>query len=408
MNERRGMRSSVVGAAVSVGLLSSLLLVQHLRHGWPFSLHHGLGSPVAAAKTSAPAMQPAAGTAPRTAIELDPARLDAIGVRMERARRETIGEALRVIATIVPDETRVSHVHTRVAGWIEQLFVSTTGQRVRAGQPLAAIFSQELLSSQNEYLLAKRTMSQAAASAVLAASRDRLKVLGMTDDEIRTLDREGVARRLINVMAPRSGSVLHRGIAVGTAVDPSTELLTIADLSQVWVLAEVPEDGIAGIGPGTRASVDFSNTGRAAFEATVAFVYPTLTERTRTVRVRFDARNADGKLRPGVYGSVVFSLAPREALVVARDAVVDTGGTQHVFVVEHAKHFVPRRITLGMRLDDRVEVVSGLEEGETVVSSGVFLIDSESRLRASDGAGTGHVHGTTSKRAPEAASHAGH
>jgi Cu(I)/Ag(I) efflux system membrane fusion protein len=139
MSKSGGIRSSIAGAAIAVGLLSIVLLVQHLRHGWPFSLHHGLGSRAAGTKTSVP-VQSSSGSAPRTTIELDPARLDAIGVRMERTRVERIGEALRVIATIVPDETRVSHVHTRVAGWIEQLYVSTTGQSVRAGQPLAAIF----------------------------------------------------------------------------------------------------------------------------------------------------------------------------------------------------------------------------------------------------------------------------
>ena len=392
----------VAGGAMAIGVLVGVLLVKHLRHGWPFSVHHGMGQ-VAATSARAPSTQPSE-RAPRTTVELDPSRLEAIGVRMERARKELIGEPLRVIATIVPDETRVSHVHTRVAGWIEQLYVSTTGQSVRAGEPLAAIFSQELLSSQNEYLLAKRSAAQGPASAVLEASRARLKVLGMTEDEIRILDREGTARRLVNVMAPRSGAVLHRGITVGTAVDPSTELVTVADLSHVWVLAEVPEGSIAGIERGTRASIDFSSTGRPMFEAPVAFVYPTLSERTRTLRVRFDTQNRDGKLRPGVYGSVVFSLAPREALIVSRDAVVDTGGTQHVFVVEHERHFVPRQVTLGTRLEDRVEVVSGLIEGESVVASGVFLIDSESRLRASGGAGTGHVHGAASGSSSEAAS----
>jgi multidrug efflux pump subunit AcrA (membrane-fusion protein) len=402
MSTRRDVSLLGVGSAVAVALLIGALIVQHFRHGWPFSLHHGL--PVQST-TAAPLVGPPGKSetqAPRTTVELDPSRLDAIGVRFERVRKESMGEPLRAIATIVPDETRVSHVHTRVAGWIEKLYINTTGQAVRAGQPLAGIFSQELLSSQTEYLAAKRAATQGPASAVLEASRARLKVFGMTDEDIRTLDREGTPRRLVNVTAPRSGVVLHRGITVGTAVDPSTELLTVADLSHVWVLAEIPEANIAGIERGTPANIDFSGAGRAPFESRVAFVYPTLSERTRTLRVRFDAPNRDGKLRPGIYGSVVFSLAPRDALVVSRDAVVDTGEMQHVFVVEHGKHFVPRMVTLGMRLEDRVEVTSGLSEGEEVVSSGVFLIDSESRLRASGGAGTGHVHGAASGTPPAA------
>ncbi len=400
MNARRDASMLGMGSAAALVLLLGALLAQHFRHGWPFSLHHdgtGNGKPrLAASQAGANALT----QAPRTTVELDPSRLDAIGVRFERVRKESMGEPLRAIATIVPDETRVSHVHTRVAGWIEKLFINTTGQSVRGGQPLAGIFSQELLSSQTEYLAAKRAAAQGPASAVLEAARARLKVFGMSDEEVRTLDREGTPRRLVNVIAPRSGVVLHRGITVGTAVDPSTELLTVADLSHVWVLAEIPEANIAGIERGTPVNVDFSGAGRAPFESRVAFVYPTLSERTRTLRVRFDADNRDGKLRPGIYGSVVFSLAPRDALVVSRDAVVDTGEMQHVFVVEHRKHFVPRMVTLGMRLEDRVEVTSGLAEGEEVVSSGVFLIDSESRLRASGGAGTGHVHGAASGTPP--------
>ncbi len=398
MNARRDAGMLGMGSAAALLLLLGALLTQHFRHGWPFSLHHDMAGNSKIRPAAPPSGVKPPTQAPRTTVELDPSRLDAIGVRFERVHKESMGEPLRAIATIVPDETRVSHVHTRVAGWIEHLFINTTGQSVRAGQPLAGIFSQELLSSQTEYLAAKRAAAQGPVSAVLEAARARLKVFGMSDEEVRTLDREGTPRRLVNVMAPRSGVVLHRGITVGTAVDPSTELLTVADLSRVWVLAEIPEANIGGIERGTPAHIDFLAAGRAPFESRVAFVYPTLSERTRTLRVRFDADNRDGKLRPGIYGNVVFSLAPRDALVVSRDAVVDTGEMQHVFVVEHGKHFVPRMVTLGMRLEDRVEVTSGLTEGEEVVSSGVFLIDSESRLRASGGAGTGHVHGAASEK----------
>ena len=276
MSTRRDVSFLGVGSAAAVLLLVGALVVQHLRHGWPFSLHHGLPVQGTSAAPMAGAPGKAETQAPRTTVELDPSRLDAIGVRFERVRKESMGEPLRAIATIVPDETRVSHVHTRVAGWIEKLFINTTGQSVRAGQPLAGIFSQELLSSQTEYLAAKRAAAQGPASAVLEAARARLKVFGMTEEEIRGLDREGTPRRLVNVMAPRSGVVLHRGITVGTAVDPSTEILTVADLSRVWVLAEIPEANIAGIERGTPAKIDFSGAGRAPFESSVAFVYPTL------------------------------------------------------------------------------------------------------------------------------------
>lgn len=383
---------SVGGAAVFV-LIGATLLVQHLRHGWPFAVHHKAGT---TSQTRPREVPQAAGSVPaahpRGPVELDPSRLAAIGVRIEQVKRQSFSRPLRAIATVVPDESRISHVHTRVSGWIEQLHVSTTGQSVRAGQALAGIFSQELLSSQNEYLAAKRAAGANPPSAVLQGARARLTVLGVTEAEIRAIEVAGEPRRLVTVSAPRGGVVVHRGISVGTAVDPSTELLTIADLSRVWVLAEIPEADIPYVLRDTPALLEFAASGRPPFSARVDFLYPTLTERTRTMRVRLVVENRDGSLRPGLYGEANFQVKPHEALTVPRDAIVDVGETQHVFVLEREGRFVPRAVKLGARLEDRVEVREGLSEGESIVASGVFLIDSESRLRASGG-GTGHAHG---------------
>jgi Cu(I)/Ag(I) efflux system membrane fusion protein len=178
-------------------------------------------------------------------------------------------------------------------------------------------------------------------------------------------------------------------------VDPSTTLLTIADLSRVWILAEVPEANIPAVRVGARAQLDFPASGRAPFTARIDFLYPTLSERTRTLRVRFSVANPGGGLRPGLYGTAAFESAGQDVITVPRDAVVDTGLQQHVFVatgVATGDRFEPRAVTLGVQLADRVEVRAGLEEGERIVAAGVFLLDSESRLRATGGAG-GHSHG---------------
>jgi multidrug efflux pump subunit AcrA (membrane-fusion protein) len=405
-------RLPAVLATASLTIVVGGLVVQHLRHGWPFSLHHGLGA-VASGPAAATGARRAAPTHPRAGIEIDPARMDTIGVKLETVAETTLSEPLRAVATIVPDEARVSHVHTRVSGWIEKLNVKTTGQRVRAGQPLASIFSQELLASQTEYLAARHAAHEGPASAVLEGARSRLTVLGMTDAEIQAIERAGEPRRLVTVTAPRSGVILHRGIAVGTAVDPSTELVTIADLSRVWALVDLAEADIPSVRVGTPASLEFPASGRPPLEATVAFVYPTLSERTRTLRVRFELPNPDGTLRPGLYGNATFRVAPRVALTVPRDAIVDTGETQHVFVAAGAKgRFEPRPVKLGARFGERIEVTQGLAAGETIVSSGVFLIDSESRLRASGG-GAGHAHGGGGGKAvtegePAPGDHEGH
>ena len=405
MNIRQDWRALSVGGAVVLVLLSGALLVQHLRHGWPFSLHHGIGVPATAQQVAKAHASAGESAHPRAPVEVEPAQLASIGVRTERVKRETISRPLRAVATVVPDESRLSHVHTRVSGWVERLYINTTGQSVRAGEPLAAIFSQELLSSQNEYLGARRAAASGPPSAILEGARSRLKVLGMTDAEIRALDHASEARRLVTLTAPRSGVVIRRGISVGTAVDPSTEIVSIADLSGVWVLAEVPESDIPDVGRGTAARLTFPASGLSPFDAKVDFLYPTLSERTRTLRVRFVVDNAAGSLRPGLYGTAEFAIRPREVLTAPRDAIVDTGRTQHVFVVEREGRFVPKPVELGTRFDGRVEVRRGLSEGDSVVASGVFLIDSESRLRASGG-GTGHVHGATAEAKP--GDHAAH
>jgi membrane fusion protein, copper/silver efflux system len=382
----------VAGGAL---FLAVLLFVQHTRHGWPFSLHHGMSATGPATKhpeTHATA-KPGAEAHGRAHVDFDPAKLETLGIRVEVAQLGAVANPIRAVATVVPDESRVSHVHTRVAGWIEKLYVNTTGQKVKAGEPLAGIFSQELYASQVELLAAIGAAREGPSSVVGSSARTRLKVLGMSEAEIQALEKRGTPNRLVTVVAPRSGVVLRRAVAVGTAIDPSTELMTVADLSQVWVLAEVSEEESSGIREGTPAMLDFTASGKAPFEAKVEFVYPTLTERTRTLRVRFSLQNEDRSLRPGLYGTAEFRVEPRKTLTVSRDAVVDTGTEQHVFVVTAPGHLEPRPIRLGARMADKVEIREGIKEGEKVVASGVFLIDSESRLRASGG-GTGHAgHG---------------
>lgn len=394
----RGFAAPLASAAVTAVVFTAALWVQHARSGWPFD--RPAASPAQAEAMAG--MSATTGDSPAPSrVPLDAAATRSLDVRLETVGRGTLSQTIRAVATIVPDESRIAHAHTRVAGWVEQLDVNTTGETVRAGQPVARIFSQELLSSQTEYLAVRRnTAASGITSAVVAGGRTRLGVLGMTPAEIDDIERSGEPRRLVTVVAPRSGVVVNRGVTAGTSVDPSTTLLTIADLSRVWVIAEVPEASIPAVRVGTRAALDFPASGRAPFAARVDFLYPTLTERTRTLRVRLTAANPDGVLRPGLYGTAVFTSAGPDAITVPRDAVVDTGFQQHVFVAA-GDRFEPRTVTVGAQLADRVEIRDGLREGERVVVSGVFLLDSESRLRATGGAGT-HDHSAAGQSTPPA------
>ena len=405
-------RAPALSIFATVSVLAAVLLLQHFRHGWPFSLHMEQPPASAARPTEQSAADEQAGPE-RVAVDMDASKLEQLGIRLESARRETLSQPLRAVATVVPDESRISHAHTRVAGWVEELLVNTTGQLVQAGEPMARIFSQELLSSQTEYLTARRQAASGLTSAVVESGRTRLKVLGMSEAEIAAIERTGEPMRLVTVVATHSGVVVHRGISVGTAVDPSTELVTVADLSTVWVLAEVPEADISTVAIGTPAVLEFPGSGREKLTARVAFMYPTLTERTRTVRVRLVVSNPRGALRPGLYGTAEFQITAHRILTVPRDAVVDTGRTQHVFVATSQGMFEPRTVALGTRLADRVEIQSGLKEGERAVASGVFLLDSESRLRISGAAPSHGGHGAPSSEksstpTPPPAPHTGH
>ena len=412
LTHRSQFRAPVISVLVTAFALSAILLLQHTRHGWPFSLHM-VQTPEASTRPAEPPAARGQQTGfERVPVDVDASKVDQLGIGLETVRGEMLTQPLRAVATVVPDESRISHAHTRVAGWVEELLVNTTGQSVRAGQPLARIFSQELLSSQTEYLAARRQAAAGLVSVVVNSGRARLKVFGMTESEITEIERTGEPMRLVTVVAPQSGIVVHRGISVGTAVDPSTEIITVADLSAVWVIAEVPESDVPTIRVGMPAILEFPGSGGPAVTVRVGFISPTVTERTRTVRARFLVPNPGGGLRPGLYGTAEFRLAARRVLTVSRDAVVDTGREQHVFIASSVGQFEPRAVTLGARLADRVEIQSGLAEGEQVVASGVFLLDSESRLRAS-GAAAGHGHGTssvpkTTAPAPEPDPHAGH
>lgn len=406
----RRIGAPIVSAVLTAAVIGAGLWVQHARGGWPFE-------PIEAPVATMQGTRPTATTGPdpdhnRVPVDVTADTMQALGIRLETVGRQSLTQEVRAVATIVPDESRISHVHTRVSGWVEQLDVNTTGEMVRAGQPLLRIFSQELLASQTEYLAARRTTSASGiTSVVIAGGRTRLGVLGMSPGEIDAIEQTGEPKRLVTVFAPRSGVVVNRGVTVGTSVDPSTTLLTIADLSRVWVLAEVPEASITTVRQGSRARLDFPSSGRPPFTARVDFIYPTLSERTRTLRVRLSAANTAGSLKPGLYGTADFATTGQDVLTVPRDAVVDTGLQQHVFVAT-GDRFEPRPVTLGVQLADRVEVRSGLQEGEQIVAAGVFLLDSESRLRATGGAG-GHSHGTPAApeettSVPAASPHAGH
>lgn len=325
-------------------------------------------------------------------VRLTDGKARRIGARSVPAEVLPFRREVRAVGDVTVDETRLRQVHTKTAGWVERLWADAEGDDVRKGQPLLEIYSPELLAAQEEYLVAARAREtmRASASAELAgtgdalldAARSRLRLLDMTDAEIDALEAGGSARRTVLLPAPISGTILKRGIAQGARVEPGTLLLEVADLSRVWVLASVYEYELPFVREGQEAVMTLAYLPGREFRGRVTKVYPTLDATTRTARVRVEFPNGDAALKPDMYAEVRLVADLGERLSVPNEAVMETGARSVVFVDEGSGIFSPREISTGLRLPDRVEVLTGLERGERVLAQGNFFVDSESRLRA--------------------------
>jgi membrane fusion protein, copper/silver efflux system len=336
-----------------------------------------------------------------TSVTITPERVQLIGVRTARVEKRALGGRLDLVGFVAPDETQLRRVQLRVAGWVQELYLNRTGERVAAGQPLLAIYSPELYQSEQEFLIelsARDSMSAMAHEAGAAgASRERLRLLGVPEGEIDRLERERSAATRLVLTAPFAGTVLERGVVEGQYVGADTPLFSLADLSRVWVLADLYEMDFGRVHAGDRARFTADALPGRAFEGRVDFVYPTVSSETRTVKLRIALENPAGELRPGMYGRVLVTAAGASTLVIPGEAVVNTGESDYVFLARAGGHFEPRMVSVGVQDGDQVQILKGLAEGDTVVASASFLIDSESRLKAAiAGMGkqpeTGHPH----------------
>jgi Cu(I)/Ag(I) efflux system membrane fusion protein len=323
-----------------------------------------------------------------TGIHIEPERIQRIGVRTAVAERRPLGASLDLVAFVAPDEARMRQIQLRVAGWVKELNVSRIGETVRAGQPLLSIYSPELFQSEKEFLI-ELEAAEAGATAGLhheaeavRAGRSRLSLLGVPDEEVARLERERRAETQLTLRAPVSGTVLERGVTEGQYVGPGTPLLTLADLSAVWLLMDLYEMDLARVRVRDAATFVSDALPGRTFEGRVDFIYPTVTPETRTVKARIVLANRSGELKPGMYGRV--RLAPRGAAVlsVPAEAVIHTGDHDYVFLMHADGHFEPRMVWVGGTDGERIEIRRGIAAGDTVVASASFLIDSESRLRA--------------------------
>lgn len=339
---------------------------------------------------------------PGNMMTISPERLQLIGVRFAQAERRSLERTVRTVGRVEVDERRVAHVHIKLEGWIDKLSINYTGERVQRGQILFTLYSPELVATEQEYLLAvkgKRTLGDSVfpeaaegARSLLEVTRQRLRLWDITEDHIQDLERTGKVLKTLPIHSPIAGTVINKMALAGMRVGPGDELYTIADLTHIWIVADVYEYELPLIKTGQPATVTLSYDPQTVLHGRVAFIYPTLDPQTRTAKVRFELDNPDERLKPEMYANVELRIPLGTRLVIPTEAVLESGERQIIFIHHGGGALEWRTVKLGARAGDWVEVAEGVAEGEHVVTSANFLIDSESRLKAAVGGMQGMKH----------------
>jgi len=334
---------------------------------------------------------PPSGVAGRAAVVIPADRRQLLGVRSEPLARAPLSRAIRTVGRIVPDERLLHHVHTKYDGFVEHVYVDFIGKYVKRGEPLVSIYSPDLYATQQEYLLALKAARELGknegdaatrGSALVDAVRQRLLLWDIRPEEIATLEKEGVARRDVDLYSDENGYVLAKVAIHGMRVTPADPLFDIADLSRVWVMADVYEADLPSIRLGMSATIETASAPGQKLRGPVTFISPTVEPTTRTTKVRVEIENPGGRLKPDMFADVTLDVDLGSALVVPENAIIDAGARKLAFVDLGEGRYEPREVTLGARADAGFVVLSGLVAGEKVVVAANFLIDSESSLRA--------------------------
>jgi Cu(I)/Ag(I) efflux system membrane fusion protein len=331
-------------------------------------------------------------------LEVGPEVQERIGVTIGEVKREPLHMSVRTVGIIRPDETKEARIHLRTDGWVEKLFVNYTGQEIHKGDPLLQIYSQEFFRAQFDYVNAVRGVRDRSLPGGERTLTDlavqKLRLLGVSEPEIKELERTGQTREYMTLRSPVTGTVLSKDVLEEEYVMPAKELYVVADLATVWVQAKIYEYELPHIERGKEATVTVPALPGRQFAGKVVFIKPTVEEATRTVEVRVELPNPDHRLKPGMFADIVIAHDMGEGLLVPASAVIRTGTRDVAYRVDQGR-FLPVEVELGaIPFDDRFQVLKGLEAGDRVVTSANFLIDSESRLRLGGGGMAGmHMSG---------------
>jgi RND family efflux transporter MFP subunit len=328
---------------------------------------------------------------PMGTVTISPEKQVLAGVRTAVVERKSLLRDIHTTAQIVADETRIAHIHVKVAGYIDQVYVDFVGQLVKKGQPLFTLYSPDLVSTQEEYLIAKRgnaTLAQApfqeisqGSQSLLQSARQRLKLWDISDEQIKSLDETGKVNKDLTFYSPIAGFVTDRKVFPQTSVTPDTELYTVSDLSTVWANADIYEYEVPFVHLGQSVSFSLSYSPGKIYTGKISYIYPTVDPQARTVKVRVQLPNPGFVLKPQMFADARLRVDYGTKIIVPEEAVLNSGTEQHVFVVHEGGLFEPRKITIGPVVDGNAVILSGLKAGETIVVSGNFLIDSESGLK---------------------------
>ena len=315
-------------------------------------------------------------------ISVDPRMVQNLGIRTVRVERGTIAQEVRAAGSVTADETRIEVVQARAAGWIEKLHVRSVNDPVSKGQLLAEIYSPDLLAAQQELLLALRAAhGHPGSDTLVQASRERLSFMGLSDRQIEQIEMTGQAQRRVAIYAPTNGVVAELGVREGVQVMPGMNLFKLVDLSQVWVTAEITEQQSAWVTNGQNAQASIPSLPGRNFNGRVDYVYPEVMAETRTLKARIRFDNPKLELKPGMFATVTIGAgSKRQALLIPSEALIKTGTRSAVIVAEGEGHFRAMDVTVGGESQGKLEIREGLEEGQQVVASGQFLIDSEANL----------------------------
>lgn len=387
-----GFLLAIVGNIVLAVVLAGLWI--HYRGGKP-AADLGLQSPASTAEASMATPPPTSVEAPLVPVQISAQRLQSIGVKIGEVEQKQVEDEIRTTGNVAVDETRLAYVQVRYSGYIEKVFADATYQFIRKGQPLFTIYSPDVVATEREYLVAKKNQQQVAQSTVpgvassaaslLDAASERLKQWGVPQQEIARLESTGQVQQELQFDSPVSGYITERNALPSVAVQPDMRLFTVADLSSVWVQAQVFQNDLARIKIGDPATLTVSTFPGRVFRGRVDFIYPQLDTDTRTAKVRIVSSNSDQQLKPGMFVNVALKVPMGRQLVIPASGVLQSGSRQIAFVERSDGYLEPREVELGTRVGEDFIVTKGLKAGEQIVTSANFLIDSESQLQASLG-----------------------